>query len=83
MDIYNECESVDIIWDDIYNGDTMKILETKHTHMSPPSMSTTMFSKAPLVVEALLFLVSIWRQVVTRVVMKVDSNDGEKYFNDF
>jgi hypothetical protein len=34
-----------------YNEDTMKILGDKHPHMPPPSMPTTYFSEAPLVVD--------------------------------
>jgi len=34
-----------------YNEDTMEILGVKHPYMSPPSMPTTLFSEAPLVVE--------------------------------
>jgi hypothetical protein len=33
------------------NEDTMRILGDKHTYRPPPSMSTTMFSEAPLVAE--------------------------------
>ncbi|MCH87008.1 hypothetical protein A2U01_0007872 [Trifolium medium] len=34
-----------------YNEDTMKVLGDKHPYMSPPSVSTTMFDEALLVVE--------------------------------
>ena len=34
-----------------YNEDTMEILGVKHPYRSPPSMSTTLFSEALLVVE--------------------------------
>jgi len=34
-----------------YNEDTMEILGVKHSYMPPPSMPTTLFSEAPLVVE--------------------------------
>ncbi|KAK2455796.1 hypothetical protein QL285_003218 [Trifolium repens] len=34
-----------------YNEDTMKILGDKHPYMPPPSVPTTLFSEAPLVVD--------------------------------
>lgn len=35
----------------LYNAYTVKVVEAKHSYKPPPSMSTTLFSKASLVVE--------------------------------